>query len=89
MKIRPQRQIAKKKTIIPLLAMMFLVGCGNNSSNQSNSTNSASGEPPAGSINTNSPSTNEMINNIPAAGMTNVPAITNGAGTNLPVTTNQ
>jgi uncharacterized lipoprotein YajG len=43
--------------IVTLLAMTFLVGCENNSSDQSNSTNSAS-------------------------------AITNGAGTNLPATTN-
>src|SRR6267142_1665119 len=44
------------KTIIPLLAMMFLVGCGNNSMNQSSPTNSAASEPPAGSNNnTNSP----------------------------------
>jgi hypothetical protein len=35
------------KTIIPILAMMFLVGCRNNSTNQSNSTNSASSDPPA------------------------------------------
>jgi hypothetical protein len=67
------------KTIIPLLAMMFMVGCGNNSMNQSSSTNSASSEPPVGSSNTNSPSVE----------MTNAPAITNSAGTNLPATTNQ
>jgi uncharacterized lipoprotein YajG len=77
------------KTIIPILAMMFLAGCGNNSTNQPNSTNSMSSEPPVISGNTNSPSTNDMMNNNPAAGMTNAPAITNGAGTNLPATTNQ
>jgi hypothetical protein len=76
-------------TIIPLLAMTFLAGCGNNSMNQSNATNSASGVPPAGSANTNSPSTNGAMNNMPAAEMTNAPAMTNGAGTNLPATTNK
>lgn len=76
-------------TIIPLLATMFLAGCGKNSMNQSNSTNSASGEPSASSGNTNSPSTNDTTNNNPAAVMTNTPAINNVAGTNLPVTTNQ
>jgi hypothetical protein len=76
------------KTIMPLLAMMFMVGCGNNSMNQSGSTNSSS-EPPASSGNTNSPSTNDMINNGPGIEMTNVPAITNDASTNLPATTNQ
>jgi hypothetical protein len=35
------------KTIIPIIAMMFLVGCRNNSSNQSNSNNSTPGDPPA------------------------------------------
>jgi len=68
------------KTIISLLAVMFLVGCGNNSMNQSNSTNSVSGEPP---------STNDMMNNNPTVEMTNAPAITNSIGTNLPATTNQ
>gem|GEM_PF-6580401 len=69
--------------------MMFLVGCGNNAMNQSNSTNSASGEPPVSSSNTNSPSTNDMVNNSPSVEMTNTPAITNGMGTNVPATTNQ
>ena len=69
------------KAIIPILAVMFLAGCGNNSMNQSSSTNSAASEPPASSISSN---------NIPSAtDMTNIPAITNDAGTNLPATTNQ
>jgi uncharacterized lipoprotein YajG len=67
------------KTIIPLLAIMFMAGCGNNSMNQSGSTNSPSSEPPASSNNTNSPSVE----------MTNAPAITNNTGTNIPATTNQ
>jgi hypothetical protein len=67
------------KTIIPLLAMMFMVGCGNNSTNQSGSANSSSSEPPASSSNTNSPSVE----------MTNAPAITNNTETNFPATTNQ
>jgi len=59
------------KTLIPLLAIIFLVGCGNNS------------------MNTNNQSTNNTANNGPAVEMTNAPAITNNAGTNLPATTNQ
>jgi hypothetical protein len=43
------------KAILSLFAMMFLVGCGNNSMNQSGSTNSASGEPPANYAATNAP----------------------------------
>src|SRR5882724_6763668 len=92
------------KTIIPLLAVMFLVGCGNNNStNQSNSTNSASSEPPASSgsasmANTNtmannnspsSPSTNDVMNNSPAGEMTNAPAVISETATNPPATTNQ
>jgi hypothetical protein len=79
------------KTIIPILAMMFLVGCGNNSMNQSNPTNSASSQPPAGSSITNNPPTNNnnIVNNSPPAQVTNAPAITNNAGTNLPASTNQ
>jgi hypothetical protein len=79
------------KTIIPILAMMFLVGCGNNSMNQPGSTNSASSQPQTGSSNTNNPSTNNdnIVNNSPPAQMTNAPAITNSAGTNLPASTNQ
>src|SRR5260221_9522349 len=87
------------KTIIPLLAVMFLVGCGNNNStNQSSSTNSASSEPPASSgsasmANTNSsmasPSTNDVMTNSPAGEMTNAPAVINEAATNTPATTNQ
>jgi hypothetical protein len=67
------------KTIIPLLTMMFLVGCGSNSMDQSSSTNSSASEPPANSGNTNSPSLET----------TNAPAITNSADANPPATTNQ
>ena len=67
------------KSIILLSAMIFLAGCGNSSMDQSNATNSPSSEPPAGAINTNSPSYE----------MTNAPAITNSADTNLPATTNR
>jgi hypothetical protein len=80
------------KAIIPLLALLFLVGCGNNNStDQSSSTNSVSSEPAASSINTNnSPVTNDIINNnAPAPQMTNTLGITNEASTNLPATTNQ
>jgi hypothetical protein len=72
-KTKTERQ-SLMKTLKRLLAsaavgaVMFLVGCGNNSSNQSNSTNSASGVPP---------STNGMMNNNPAVGMTNSLATTN------------
>jgi len=77
------------KTIIPLLSLaIFLVGCGNNSMNQSNATNSMPGEPPASSGSTSSPS-NDMINNNPPTGTTNVPVINNNADTNLPGITNQ
>ena len=67
------------KIIIPIVALMFLAGCGNNSTDQSNSTNSASGNLPGGSSDTHSP----------AVEMTNAPAITNGMGTNIPAMTNQ
>jgi uncharacterized lipoprotein YajG len=60
------------KTMIPLLAMIFLAGCGNNSTNQSSSTNN-----------------DNTVNNSPPVQVTNTPAITNDAGTNLPATTNQ
>jgi hypothetical protein len=76
------------KKIIPILAAMFLVGCGNNSMNQSSSTNSASGAPSASS-DINSPPTNNMNNNGATVQMTNTPAITNDVSTNLPATTNQ
>ena len=71
------------KTIIPFFAMMFLVGCGNNSMNQSGSANSMSDEPPTSPSNTNDMSTNSLTTAV-----TNAPMITNGAGANLP-TTNQ
>ncbi len=40
---------------------------------------------------TNSPSTNNdnVVNNVPPIQATNTPAITNGADTNFPATTNQ
>ncbi len=41
------------------------------------------------SMNTNNPSTNDAVNNRPALEMTNAPAITNNASTNLPAMTNQ
>ena len=65
------------KTIIPILAMMLLAGCGQNSTDQSNSTNSTASAPPAISDNTN--------NNMPVNGMTNAPVVS----TNQPTTTNQ
>jgi hypothetical protein len=78
------------KTIIPLLSLMFLVGCGkNNSMDQSSSTNSTSAEPPVSSINTNSPATNDVVNTSPAIQTTNVSVMTNATGTNIPATTNQ
>jgi hypothetical protein len=76
------------KIIIPLLAVMFLAGCGNNSTDQSGATNSVAGEPPSGSSFTNNSSTN-MVDNAPSAEMTNAPAITNGIDTNVPAMTNQ
>ena len=76
------------KTIIPLLAVTFLAGCGNNSMDQSGTTNSVSSEPPANSGLTNNSSTN-MVGNTPSVEMTNAPTITNGVDTNLPAMTNQ
>lgn len=77
------------KMIIPAFAMMFLAGCGQNSMDESNSTNSESGGPPVNSQNTNGLSTNDTIKNNSAAEMTHAPAITNDTSTNLPATTNQ
>jgi hypothetical protein len=74
------------KTIIPLLTIMFLAGCGNNSTNQSSATNSMSSEP---SADTNNLSTTNIVNNTPSVEMTNAPTITNGIDTNLPAMTNQ
>jgi hypothetical protein len=68
------------KTAVIGTAMLALVGCGNNSTNQSNDTNSPSGV---------QPSTNSMMNNNPVAGMTNASIINNVATTNLPTSTNQ
>jgi uncharacterized lipoprotein YajG len=66
------------KMILPILALAFLVGCGNNSNSTSN--------PPSGSYDTNNATTNSMVNN-------NTPAIsdsmTNSSTTNIPATTNQ
>jgi len=59
------------KTIIPLLAIMLLAGCGDYSMNNGNA------------------STTNAVNNHPAFEMTNAPAITNNAGTNLPALTNR
>lgn len=60
--------------------MLALVGCGNNSSNQSSSTNSVSGV---------QPSTNNMMDNNPAVGTTNASVINNDVPTNPATTTNQ
>jgi uncharacterized lipoprotein YajG len=76
------------KIIIPLLAVMLLAGCENNSTDQSSATNSVSGEPSAGSGLTNNSSTN-MVDNAPSVEMTNAPEITNGIDTNVPAMTNQ
>jgi uncharacterized lipoprotein YajG len=77
------------KTIIPLLAVMFLAGCGNNSTTQSSATNSVSSEPPADTNNMSATNSINNINNTPPVEMTNAPAITNGVDTNLPAMTNQ
>jgi len=77
------------KTIIPILAMMFLVGCGNNAKDQSSSTNSTSVEPPVSLNITNSPSANDAVNRSPAVEMTNAPVIPNNTVTNIPAPTNQ
>jgi uncharacterized lipoprotein YajG len=58
------------KTFFPLLAVMLMTGCGNNS------------------MNSTSPSTNDVTVNRPTAEMTNVPAITNSDTTNFPAMTN-
>jgi len=68
------------KTIIPLFALLLLVGCGVHSNdNQSGATNSTASELPASPGNLNNPT----------MGTTNVPAITNGNSTGLPTVTNQ
>jgi uncharacterized lipoprotein YajG len=77
------------KTIIPLLAMMFLAGCGNKSTEPSSSTDSTPVVPPVSLNFTNSSPTNEMVHRNPAVEMTNAPVITNDMGTNIPAATNQ
>ena len=58
-------------------AVLVLAGCGNNSTDQSNATNSATGA---------QPSIQNTIN--PVVVMTDAPVISNDAGTNLPTATN-
>jgi PBP1b-binding outer membrane lipoprotein LpoB len=85
-----------KKTIsiLTVLAMAFLAGCGKPPvGEESGSTNAPTANmQPVSPIDTNAPSKSgdEVINNNPPAGMTtNSPAITNETDTNNPATTNQ
>ena len=85
------------KMIIPILAVVFLAGCGNNSTEeQSNSTNapatnaeSASPSSSGGMNMTPTNDNNETINKPAVGALTNPPAITNETSTNNPATTNQ
>jgi PBP1b-binding outer membrane lipoprotein LpoB len=75
------------KKIIPLIALLFLAGCGNNSTNtvnQSAPANPATGEQPA------NPGTSETTNSNPATETaTNSPATNSGvANTNGSVSVN-
>jgi PBP1b-binding outer membrane lipoprotein LpoB len=86
-----------KIIIVPVLAMLFLVGCGKNpageQSNYTNApaTNAESASPSNSSgMNMTPPNANNETINKPAAGtLTNPPAITNETSTNNPATTNQ
>ena len=80
------------KKIIPLIAVMFLAGCGNNSTeNQSGPVNPPTSEQPSNSGDTNSSGTSEGITNSPSIETTtNSPATnSNAMPTNAPAGTNQ
>ena len=66
------------KKIIPLIALMFLAGCGNNSTdNQSGSANPPTSEPAPGSADTNAPAVSGASNSSPGNEM-----VTNSNTTN-------
>lgn len=67
------------KRIIPLIALLFLAGCGNNSTNTENQSTPAN--PPASEQPPN-PGTSGTTNNNPAPGtVTNSPATNSGMTT--------
>ena len=64
--------------IIPLMALMFLAGCGNHSTdNQSGSANPAANEPAPGAVDTNAAAASGTSNSSPADEM-----VTNSTTTN-------
>jgi hypothetical protein len=66
------------KKMIPLIALMFLAGCGKHSTeNQSGSANPAANEPAPGAVDTNAPAASGASNSSPANEM-----VTNGTTTN-------
>ena len=80
------------KKIIPLIALMFLAGCGNNSTeNQSGSANPAASEPAPGSTDTNAPAASGATNSSPDNEMATNSITTNSSimGTNATAGTNQ
>ena len=80
------------KKIIPLMALMFLAGCGNHSTdNQSGSANPAANEPAPGAVDTNAPAASGASNSSPANEMVTNSATANSSimGTNGATGTNQ
>ncbi len=82
------------KKIIPLIALMFLAGCGNNApENQSGSANPATSEPAPGAADTNAPAASgeSGTNGSPVNETSTNSTTTNSSmmGTNGPAGTNQ
>jgi len=80
------------KKIIPLIALMFLAGCGNNSTeNQSGSANPPASESAPGSTDTNTPAMSGASNSAPANETAPGGTTTNSGmiDTNTPAGTNQ
>jgi hypothetical protein len=80
------------KKIIPLIALMFLAGCGNNSTeNQSGSANPPTSEPVPGATDTNTPAMSGASNSAPANETAPGGTTTNSGmmDTNIPAGTNQ
>ena len=85
-------RITHMKRIIPLMAIMLLAGCRNNSTeNQSGSVSPPAGEQPSNSAETSLAGTNGASNNSPSIETTtnNSATNSNAMDTNAPAGTNQ